>query len=57
MKDFFIVPNMSALQSMECIRRNANKYVRNPDSDDSKLYKKLLLDCPHELTKRGTEEI
>ena len=44
-------------ESTEYIRRNAEKYVKDPDSDDPKLYKKLLLDCPHELTKRDTEEI
>ena len=44
-------------ESTEYIRRNADKYVRDPDSDDPKLYKQLLLNCPHELTKRDTEEI
>lgn len=44
-------------ESTEYIRRNADKYVKDPDSDNPKLYKSLLLECPHELTKRDTEEI
>ncbi len=42
--------------STEYIRRNADKYVRGT-SDNPKLRRKALLECPNELVKRDTEEI
>lgn len=42
--------------STEYIRRNADKYIRG-NSDNPKLLKKALLDCPNELVRRDTEEI
>ncbi len=38
------------------IRRNADKYVRGT-SNNPKLLKKALLECPNELVRRDTEEI
>lgn len=43
-------------ESTEYIRRNADKYVRGT-SDNPKLLKKALLECPNDLVKRDTEEI
>lgn len=42
--------------STEYIRQNSDKYVRGT-SDNPKLLRKALLECPNELVKRDTEEI